>query len=167
LKVDKDGNVATEATGELLYQVTTRENRFLQPDKFGARTWRRDLQIFHSKPNWMATVKFYKRTAQGLVIPTIFWLLLLNGAFLGVYVYQASTFATILMRPPYLFRTEWLGFVQLVQVLDCVLMIPLLGLGSDLICKFLSRQRDGLFQVSRLFLLLSVDIAMSTNRISA
>ncbi|KAH7176915.1 major facilitator superfamily domain-containing protein [Dactylonectria macrodidyma] len=146
LRLDKNGNVSREGTEDFIFQVTTRQEGFLQPEKFGPRTWRDDLRIFHFKPNWKATIIFYKETAQALALPTIMWMLLLNGAFLALYVYQASTFAVILSMPPYLFKSAWLGFVQLVQVLDCVIMVPLLGFGSDYLVKRLSRHRNGVFE---------------------
>ncbi|KAM0816190.1 putative Major facilitator superfamily (MFS) profile domain-containing protein [Seiridium cardinale] len=62
---------------------------------------------------------------------------------LQVYLYQASTFAQILMSPPYLFQSSYFGWVQLVQVLDCVGMVPLLWYGSDRVVKFTSRWRKG------------------------
>ncbi|UPL01266.1 hypothetical protein LCI18_012200 [Fusarium solani-melongenae] len=130
LRLDKNGNVSRDGTDEVIYQVTTRQETFLRPEKYGARTWRHDIKLFHMKPDWKAMVKFYKDTAKSLVLPTIFWMLLLNGAFLGLYVYQVSTFAQILISQPYSFDAEMLGYVQLVQVLDCpeyrllVLAIP-------------------------------------------
>lgn len=147
MKLDKNGNVSSEGTEDLIVQVTTRQEGYLQPEKYGPRTWRHDLRVFHVKPNWKAAITFYKETAQALVLPTIMWMLLLNGAFLALYVYQVSTFATILMQPPYLFKSAWLGFVQLVQVLDCVIMVPLLGFGSDYLVKTLSKHRNGVFEV--------------------
>ncbi|KAF4992508.1 hypothetical protein FDECE_13697 [Fusarium decemcellulare] len=159
LKLDKNGNVSRECTDEILFQVTTRHETFLQPEKYGPRTWRYDLQLFHKKPDWKALVTFYKDTAQSLVLPTILWMLILNGAFLGLYVYQASTFAVILVSPPYSFHVEWLGYVQLVQVLDCVIMVPLLGYGSDFLCKFLSRRRKGVFEPEYRLLVLAIPAA--------
>jgi hypothetical protein len=105
--------------------------------------------MFHYKANWSQVLIFYKQTAQGFCIPSILWLLLLNGACLGVYVYHASTFAVILMAEPYNFKSSWLGWVQLVQVLDCVLLIPIVGYGSDLLVKRLSAWRKGMFVVRR------------------
>ncbi|KAF4463996.1 HOL1 [Fusarium albosuccineum] len=159
LKLDKNGNVSREGTDEILFQVTTRHETFLQPEKYGPRTWRYDLQLFHKKPDWKALVTFYKDTAQSLVLPTTLWMLILNGAFLGLYVYQASTFAVILVSPPYSFHVEWLGYVQLVQVLDCVIMVPLLGYGSDFLCKFLSRRRKGVFEPEYRLLVLVIPAA--------
>lgn len=143
-------------TRDLLFRVTTAEERVLQPQKFGPRTWRQDWRIFHTKPDWRACASFYADAARGLALPTVLWLVLLNGAFLGVYVYQASTFAQVLAMPPYLFRNAWLALVQLVQVLDCVVMVPLLGYGSDLAVRWLSRRRRGVFEPEYRLLVLAV-----------
>jgi hypothetical protein len=141
---------------DVLFRVTTAEERVLQSEKFGARTWRHDWKVFHALPDWGACASFYADTGRGLALLTTLWLMLLNGVYLGVYVYQASTFATILMAPPYLFQSGWLGFVQLVQILDCVVMVPLLGYGSDLVVRVLSRAHRGLFQPEYRLLVLAV-----------
>ncbi|KAK1984498.1 major facilitator superfamily transporter [Colletotrichum cereale] len=158
LKFDENGKVDIDGDTEMVVQVLTRENHILQPEVFGPRTWRHNIRIFHFKPDWSQTVTFYKETAQALCLPNILWMLLLNGAFLGIYVYQSSTFATILMSPPYLFKNEWLGYVQLVQVLDCVLLVPLLGYGSDMLVRTLSRWRNGTFQPEYRLIVLSLPV---------
>lgn len=147
LKLDEAGQVSKTGDSEMIFSVTTRQNHRLQPEVFGPRTWRHDLQILHFKPEWKRTLVFYKETFQSLCLANIVWILLLNGTFLGIYVYQASTFATILMSPPYSFQPGWLGYVQLVQVLDSVIMVPILGYGSDLVARSMSTRRNGLFQV--------------------
>lgn len=147
LTLDAQGTPNKAGDTELVFQVTTRENHVLQPEVFGPRTWRHDLRVFHFSPAWSQTVTFYKETLQALCLPSMLWMLLLNGTFLGLYVYQASTFATILTSPPYAFRFDWLGWVQLVQVLDCVILVPLLGYGSDLLARRMSTWRSGVFQV--------------------
>ncbi|KAE9576176.1 putative MFS-type transporter [Colletotrichum fructicola] len=158
LKFDDEGNVTKNGDMERVIQVTTRENHVLQPEAFGERTWRSDMKIFHFKPDWSQTLVFYKETFQSLCLPNIVWMLLINGTFLGIYVYQASTFATILMAPPYSFQTEWLGYVQLVQVLDCVIMVPLLGYGSDLLARKMSTWKNGVFQPEYRLIILSIPI---------
>lgn len=82
------------------------------PDVVGERTRRHDLRVFH------------QRNLQAPRLPSVLWMLLPNGTFLGIYVYQASTFATIPTSPPYGLAFDWLGRVQLVQVLDCVVLVP-------------------------------------------
>ncbi|KAM0544238.1 hypothetical protein ACHAPJ_011927 [Fusarium lateritium] len=159
LKLDKDGNIAQEGTNKILYQVTTRQGVLLQPEKFGARTWKQDVKLFHGKADWKNLFSFYKNIAQSLILPPILWIFILNGAFLGLYIYQASTFAQILVAPPYSFNTELLGYVQLVQVLDCVIAVPLLGYGSDFICKSMSRRRKGVFEPEYRLIVLIVPAA--------
>lgn len=131
-----------------MYQVTTRNGVVLQPEKFGERTWRHDMKLFHGKADWKSLVSFYKDVGLSLILPPIFWIFILNGAFLGLYIYQASTFAVILVQPPYNFDGKLLGYVQLVQIIDCLLAVPLLGYGSDIICRFMSRRNKGVFEVS-------------------
>ncbi|GKT57568.1 major facilitator superfamily transporter [Colletotrichum tofieldiae] len=158
LRLDVDGNVNRHGDTEMVIQVLTRETHILQPEVFGPRTWRHNLKIFHFKPDWKQTVIFYKETGQSLYLPNIVWMLLVNGAFLGIYIYQASTFATILMSPPYSFKYDWLGYVQLVQVLDCVILVPLLGYGSDILARALSTWRNGTFQPEYRLIVLSLPI---------
>lgn len=127
--------------------IVTTENHTLDPDRYGARTWKHDLKVFHFAPRWNETWIFYKIAGQSFFIPPIFWLLLLNGAILGVYVFHSSTFAPILLSPPYLFKFEFLGFVQLALILSNMIALPILGYGSDWIIKLVSRMRKGVYQV--------------------
>ncbi|KAK6835624.1 hypothetical protein RU639_002362 [Aspergillus parasiticus] len=120
--------------------------RRLEPDVFGPRTWKHDLRLVHGRMDWRRLVSFYKETAQGICILPIFWLLLVNGAFLGVYVYQSSTFSAILTPPPYSFSNASLGFVQLVQAVDCLIFVPVMGYGTDFIAKKMSQWRKGVFE---------------------
>ena len=118
-------------------------------EQFAPRSWRDDLKPVVVKPRLrdIPTIPtFYKQMLQALCIPTIFWLLLLNGTHLGVYVFQASTFAGILMSPPYLFAFEALGYVQAGQIACCLIFLPLLGYGSDLVIKVFSRRNAGLYK---------------------
>ncbi|KAJ4379151.1 hypothetical protein N0V86_005194 [Didymella sp. IMI 355093] len=144
VKLDANGQANNKGEEVLLFQVTTRQNHVLQPEVFGPRTWKKDLKLFHKRPDWTALWVFYKETFQCCCIPNVFWLLVLNGAFLGLYVYQASTFAPLLMGAHH-FTSVQLGWVQLVQVLDCMLLIPLLGYGSDYLVKAMSRWHSGVF----------------------
>lgn len=103
------------------------------------------MKLLHGKSDWKACIDFYKVTGQGLVVPTILWLILLNGALLGVYVYQASTFAPVLAGS-YDFQYSGIGYVQLAQILACVAMVPILGYGSDFIVKTMSRWNAGVYR---------------------
>lgn len=118
----------------------------LQPERFGERTWAHDLKLVVLKPRWHLILPFYRDFLQGLCIPSMFWLLLLNGAFLGLYVFQAGTFAQVLIPPPYGFSFENLGYVQAGQIVDCLIFLPLLGYGSDFVIRMLSKRNNGLFK---------------------
>jgi hypothetical protein len=76
----------------------------------------------------------------------MFWTLLVNGAYLGLYVFQASTFAQVLLAPPYSFAYTSLGYVQAAQVIVTAVFLPLLGYGGDWIIKFMSKRNGGVFQ---------------------
>jgi hypothetical protein len=124
------------------------ERRALRPDVYGERTLRHDLKLFHHKPVWSRVIDFYVDTGKGFLIPTMVWILLFNGAFLGVYIYQASTFAIILTQPPYNFAYDLLGWVQIFQIAVVMILIPALGYGTDLFSKWMAQRRGGIFQVS-------------------
>ncbi|KAJ5466694.1 hypothetical protein N7539_009423 [Penicillium diatomitis] len=110
------------------------------------RSWKNDLKPFSTKPTLREIPTFYKQLLQGFCIPTILWLLLLNGAHLGVYIFQAATFAGILTAPPFGFSFESLGYVQAGQLVDCLVFLPLLAYGSDLVIKHLTARNDGLYK---------------------
>lgn len=125
---------------------TTATRPALDVETYGPRTWRKDLSLIRVKPDWSAVVSCYKQIALGLCVPSIFWLLVLNGAYLGVYVFQASTFSTVLMSPPYSFSFNALGYVQAGQVAVCLIFLPLLGYGTDFVIRFLSARNHGMFR---------------------
>lgn len=160
LKFNERGEVDKEGQRETIFRVTTAQNHHVDEATWGPRTWKHSITIFHFKPDWWSTVRFYRETAQGLLVPTMFWLLLLNGAYLGVYVYHASTFAQVLASPPYLFKNQWLGVVQLTQVVAATLVVPLLGYGSDWIVKTMSRLHRGVFEPEYRLITLSLPVAL-------
>jgi MFS family permease len=127
-----DRKVEEEDTASNEGKPMAGERRTLRPDIYGQRTLRHDLKLFHHKPVWSRVTDFYIDTAKGFLIPTMFWILLFNGAFLGVYIYQASTFAVILTQPPYSFAFDLLGWVQIFQIGVVMVLIPVLGYGTDM-----------------------------------
>ncbi|CAI4219720.1 unnamed protein product [Parascedosporium putredinis] len=126
--------------------VVTKSTHTLDLTRYAPRTWKDDLRVFHFRPRWGKTLTFYKVTAQSFCIPSIVWLLLLNGAFLGVYVFHSSTFAPLLMSPPYSFKFEFLGFVQLALIIANLVALPVLGYGSDWVIRVMSRRNRGIYK---------------------
>ena len=123
--------------------ATTKSRPVLDPATYGPRTWKADLRLLSPEQKWSILPTFYKQVLQGLCIPSILWLLLLNGAFLGIYIFKAGTFAGILLAPPYLLSFQDLGSVQAGQIVVCLLFLPLLGYGGDLTIRFMSRRNNG------------------------
>lgn len=160
LKFNERGEVDRAGRREEIFRVTTAQNHVIDEATWGPRTWKHSTKLINSKPDWWATVKFYKETGQGLLIPTLFWLLCLNGAYLGVYVYHASTFAQILAQPPYLFKNQWLGLVQLSQVVAASAIVPILGYGSDFVVKTMSRKHRGVYEPEYRLIALALPVAL-------
>ena len=107
----------------------------------------RDLRLITKRnQDWSQVVTFYKHFALGFLLPAMLWNLLVNGAYLGLYVFQASTFAQVLLAPPYSFAFTSLGYVQAAQVLVTVVFLPLLGYGGDWVIKFMSKRNNGIFE---------------------
>ncbi|KAK5050042.1 hypothetical protein LTR84_004162 [Exophiala bonariae] len=146
LTLNDVGKVDEEGANELVFRVTTKDKDFLEPEKYGVRTWRTDLRLWRKIDNWAQVSYFYLDFLKGIVHPIFFWLLLLNGAYLGLYIYQASTFATILMSPPFSFKFNSLGYVQGAQILCCLVFLPLLGYAGDHLIRFLSKRNGGVYK---------------------
>lgn len=118
----------------------------LDVEQYGPRTWRHDLSLSVVKPRWNDIPVFYKHVLQGVCIPITLWLLLLNGAFLGVYIFQSATFSTILLAPPYNFAFTSLGSVQAGQIISCIIFLPLLGYGSDITIRAFTKRNNGIYK---------------------
>lgn len=137
-------------------QITTARGVTLDLERHSPRTWREDLRLSNRKLKWAKIVQFYKQLAQAFCIPSMLWLLLINGTFLGLYVLQVSTFATILISPPYHFAFESLGYVQATQIIDCVIFLPVLGYGTDWVIRFMSRRNKGIYEPEFRLIILGV-----------
>lgn len=61
--------------------ATTKSRPVLDPATYGPRTWKADLRLLSPEQKWSILLTFYKQVLQGLCVPSILWLLLLNGAF--------------------------------------------------------------------------------------
>lgn len=137
----------SEALAPLIIQeIHFVHERSAVEEQYEPRCWRNDIQLFVSNPKFSDIPTFYKHVFQGLFIPTTVWLLLLNGANLGTYVFEASTFASILMAPPYNFSFDALGYVQAGQIVCCLVFLPLLGYGSDMVIRVFSCRNNGIYK---------------------
>ncbi|WQF83649.1 hypothetical protein CDEST_08663 [Colletotrichum destructivum] len=90
-RINGDGIVNRSNNTEVVFRASTRGSHNLQPKVFGPRTWHHNLKVFDFKPNGKQTVVFLQGDGQALCLPNIVWMLLGNGVFLGIYIYQVST----------------------------------------------------------------------------
>ncbi|KAL4913889.1 major facilitator superfamily domain-containing protein [Aspergillus aurantiobrunneus] len=132
--------------GDPAAATTSAYGTVMDEDQYGPRTWRHDLALSVVQPRWHDIPVFYQHVLQGVCIPITLWLLLLNGAFLGVYVFQSATFSNVLLAPPYSFAFTSLGAVQAGQIVSCVIFLPLLGYGSDLMIRTLAKRNNGIYR---------------------
>lgn len=161
LDFNDKGELDSEGQNHRVIRVTTAENHVLEPERFGPRTWGQDLKIFSIKPDWSILKTFYKDLLKGLAIPTILWLLLLNGSFLGLYILTTGTFAGILIPPPYSWSFSSLGFIFIGQIVSCVIFLPILGYGNDQIIKMMSKMNGGVYKPEYRFLNLAIPIIVA------
>lgn len=140
----EDGDSQSNARG--LTRVTTKQGVVVDPERYGELSWKHSLKLYSRTGSWRQVPNFYFEFLKGLGHPILLWLLMLNGAYLGLYIFQASTFATILLSPPFSFAFNSLGYVQGAQVFVCMLFLPLLGHGGDRLIKFLSNRNGGVYK---------------------
>lgn len=156
LRLNKKTDIEGAGPADTIIRATTKHGIVLEPEKWGERTWRHDLKLWSIQGSWRQIPLFYVDFIKGLCHPTLLWLLLLNGAYLGLYIFHASTFATILMSPPYSFKFESLGYVQGAQIFACLIFLPLLGYGSDIVIRWMSRRNGGTYKPEYRLLVLGV-----------
>lgn len=145
LDFNEKGDVEAGGVVHKIIRVTTADGNVLDLDKYTARTWKNDLSLASMERDWSQIIQFYKHLLQCCCVPSMVWILILNGAYLGLYVIGASTFASVLLAPPYNFAFESLGFVQAGQIVDSILFLPL-GYGTDYIIKLMTRWNKGLYE---------------------
>ena len=152
--LDNGDQACDEKVGRPL--ATTKSRPVLDPVTYGPRTWKGDIRLLVREKRWSILPTFYKQVLQGLRVPSILWLLLLNGAYLGIYIFEAGTFAGLLLAPPYGLSFEALGYVQAGQIVVCLIFLPLLGYGSDLTIRIMSRRNGGKYKPEYRLIMLGI-----------
>lgn len=140
----EDGDSRSNSKGPI--RITTKHGVVLDPERYGEASWTHSMKLYSKVGSWRQIPGFYLDFLRGFGHPILLWLLMLNGAYLGLYIFQASTFATILLQPPFSFQFNSLGYVQGAQVFVCMLFLPFLGYGGDRIIKVLSNRNGGIYR---------------------
>lgn len=117
--------------------------------------WTDGLKLVSIRPRFDKVPKFYLRLVQGFAMPTVFWQFLLNGIFLGLYVYTSATFATVLVGQ-FHFPFVSLAYVQGAMIIPALLFLPLLGYGGDQLVKYMTRRNNSFFKAEYRLLQLAI-----------
>ncbi|KOC15069.1 hypothetical protein AFLA70_41g004500 [Aspergillus flavus AF70] len=93
---------------------------------------------------WSLTIDCCKQMCQVVLFPNVVWLILLNSAGLGIYVLMSALFAEVLVKPPFLWGFNTLGYVFTGQIVTAVAVPIVCGYFSDQITKLLSKRNNGI-----------------------
>lgn len=146
---------AFDRTGKVNHEV----QKTVKNHSVSGGRWTDGLKLVAIKPRFDKIPVFYVRLFQGLGMPTIMWVLCLNGIFLGLYIFAAATFAGVLVGVYHMSFTN-LAFVQGAQMIDCIIFLPLLGYGGDAVIKWMSKRNNSFYKPEyRLFPLIIPSIA--------
>lgn len=129
--------------GGVLERVTTRHRPAIHYENYPPRTLLFTLKPWHGHTRWMDAIVCWKQMGQVILFPNVFWLVLISGAFLGIYVVVSGLFSLILTAPPYNWSFSVLGFVFGGQAFITLVVIPISGYGSDYLVKLLSSRNGG------------------------
>ncbi|GKZ35548.1 hypothetical protein AbraIFM66950_006211 [Aspergillus brasiliensis] len=132
-----------ECSGSLV-RVTTSTTRVLDVINHPPRGFIRDMAPWSSNPQWWLTVRCLKQMCQVILFPNVFWLILLNSASLGIYVLMSALFADILVRPPFSWGFDTLGYVFMGQIATAMAVPVLCGYFSDQTTQLLSKRNNGI-----------------------
>lgn len=137
-------HVYQDGQDDRILRVTTKQGIVLDLDRYGPRTFRHDMKVFHGPADWKAFVSCWIHMFQCLCFPSILWVVLMNSTVLGIYVVMATEYAGILVRPPYGFAFTSIGYVQTGQIVAALIMVPLLGTGGDWLTRKIAERRGGI-----------------------
>ncbi|KAH7366684.1 major facilitator superfamily domain-containing protein [Pyrenochaeta sp. MPI-SDFR-AT-0127] len=134
----------------MIVPVTTSTRRELDTANFAPRSFLKSMLPWNGHTNWSEAIDCWKQMFQIIWFPNILWLILINSAGLGIYVLMTALFAGLLVRPPFLWGYEALGYVfagQVATAIATAIAVPFFcGYLSDLIVKLMSKRNDGISQ---------------------
>lgn len=134
---------STIEDGAVIERVTTRHRPTVDHDNYPPLNVAYILKLWHGHAHWMNALTCWKQMAQVILFPNVFWLVLVSGAFLGIYVVTSGLFSLILTVPPHNWSFDLLGFVFAGQAVITLIIIPISGYGSDMLVSFMSRRNGG------------------------
>ncbi|KAE8159189.1 major facilitator superfamily domain-containing protein [Aspergillus tamarii] len=128
----------------VLVPVTTHTIRELDVVNYRLRSFFRDMEPWPGKAEWSLTIDCCKQMCQVVLFPNVLWLILLNSAGLGIYVIMSAFFAEVLVKPPFQWEFNTLGYVFTGQIATAVVVPIVRGYFSDHITESLSKRNNGI-----------------------
>jgi len=126
--------------------VTVNDERILDTVNYKPRTLKSNMRLFANKSNWREAAQCCKHMFQLFFFPNVFWILSMNGIFLGVNIAMGLTYSNVLTGPVYHWDNKWVSVSQAGQIVVAFLCIPALGYGSDIIVKRMARSHGGVHE---------------------
>ncbi|KAJ5675753.1 hypothetical protein N7462_008650 [Penicillium macrosclerotiorum] len=142
--------------------VVCKEKPPLDFVNYKARTWRSDMRLWIGTPEWSKAVDVYKQIFELFLFPNVFWALCLNGLTIGVNIAIGTTYGTILTGAPYNWPDTSTSYVNCGQIVVALIALPLLGNGSDSICKWRAKRNGGMHEPESRIITLIFPIIIGT-----
>ncbi|KAH7349761.1 major facilitator superfamily domain-containing protein [Plectosphaerella cucumerina] len=111
-----------------------------------ARTFRSDLRLIISKPEWRKGLDTLIQSFQLLLFPNVFWAMCLNGLTLGVNIAIGTTYGTVMTSAPYSWPQSSVSYVNVGQIVTSLIALPVFGYGSDILIKWFAGRRNGIHE---------------------
>ncbi|PQE06758.1 major facilitator superfamily transporter protein [Rutstroemia sp. NJR-2017a BBW] len=139
--------------------MTVNDQRILDTVNYLPRTLRSDMRLFINKADWREAFYCLKHMFQVFLFPNVFWVVSMNGIFLGVNIAMGVTYGNILSGA-FNWADKYISIAQAGQVVVAFVCVPMLGYGSDIIVKFLARRNNGVHEPEHRLLTLIIPLLL-------
>ncbi|PSK42888.1 hypothetical protein B9Z65_6842 [Elsinoe australis] len=118
----------------------------LDLSRYEPRTLKSDMRLWVDKPDWKTFWLVYKHVGELLLFPNVLFALLLNGLTLGVNVAIGTTYGNILHAAPYNWPQSSISYANCGQIVTALAALPILGMASDVIIKYMAKRNNGVHE---------------------
>lgn len=92
--------------------------------------------------------------------PSVIWVICIAGTSLGINIAMATTYNSVLTKPPYNWSEGYVSYANFAQVPIALFCFPLLGYTSDQIIQWRARRNNGIHEPENRLLLLAVPVTV-------
>ena len=118
----------------------------LDYENFEPRTLRSNMRLWVDKPEWGLAWTVFKDAWTLILLPNVFWALLINGVTLGANIAIGMTYGHILEEAPYNWPGKSISYANAGQIVTSLVALPVYGYGSDWIIKWFANRRGGIHE---------------------